>query len=189
VEFSGSADSLTSRRSLLRRPRRRSDHSLGDFRSVVGTSKSWLPPSQFGGLARSRPYPGTTSGLTRNRQKWVPKLPRSPVGRSSGMGSCRRPGSSRETPFYENGDAAGPWRRQFRGSVIAPYRKLSRRPDSGLRASRTRVVIPSLRVMARASRRRRRSSASTGLSALPKFSLRISLPASITAARSSARER
>ena len=54
------------------------------------------------------------------------------------------------------------------------------------KSSRTRRVIPSLRAMARDSRRTRRRTASTGLSARPKFSLRISLPASITAARGSA---
>ena len=50
----------------------------------------------------------------------------------------------------------------------------------------TRVVIPSLRATTGDSRRTRRRMASTGLFARPKFSLRISLPARITAARSSA---
>jgi hypothetical protein len=45
-------------------------------------------------------------------------------------------------------------------------------------------VIPSFRATARDSRRTRRRTPSTGLSARPKFSLRISLPARITAARS-----
>jgi len=43
------------------------------------------------------------------------------------------------------------------------------------------MVIPSLRATAQDSRRTRRRMPSTGLSAPPKFSFRISLPASITA--------
>jgi hypothetical protein len=57
------------------------------------------------------------------------------------------------------------------------------------KSSRTRMVIPSLRATARDSLRTRRRMTSTGLSARPKFSLRISLPARITAPRSSAWER
>ena len=57
------------------------------------------------------------------------------------------------------------------------------------KSSRTRMVIPSFRATERDSRRTRRRTASTGLSARPKFSFRISLPARITAARSSAWER
>jgi hypothetical protein len=50
------------------------------------------------------------------------------------------------------------------------------------KSSQTRIVIPSLRTTARDSRRTRRRMESTGLLARSKFSLRISLPARITAA-------
>src|ERR1019366_7513190 len=97
-----------------------------------------------------------------------------PAGAGAGR-ACGRSGRAQSAPRT----ASNP-----QEPVIGQYRKHSRQPSALfglLEVEPNRTAIPSFRATARDSRKTRRRTARTGLSARPKFNSRISLPAKITA--------